>query len=154
MVLTAGRKTPREGENVVRGEGVALVLSGLAVDAWKRGGSQWSAWSSRAVSACLQVGKGAAGRLHVVSCYAPTRAASRETKDTFLQEIENILSAVPQGEKYVLMGDFNACVGSRECAGDLWDGEDRTGIRWSMMLGRSFSPSSQPTRLQYAIHDT
>ena len=70
----------------------------------------------------LQVGKGAAGRLHVVSCYAPTRAASRETKDTFFQEIENILSAVPQGEKYVLMGDFNACVGSRECAGDLWDG--------------------------------
>ena len=43
---------------MVRGEGVALVLSGLAVDAWKRGGSQWTAWSSRAVSACLQVGKG------------------------------------------------------------------------------------------------
>ena len=76
VVLTAGKKTPGEGENVVRGEGVALVLS----DAWKRGGSQWSACSSRAVSACLQVGKGAAGRLHVVSCYAPTRAASRETK--------------------------------------------------------------------------
>ena len=53
VVLTAGRKTPGEGENVVRGEGVALVLSGLAVDAWKRGDSQWSAWSSRAVSACL-----------------------------------------------------------------------------------------------------
>ena len=119
VVLTAGRKTPGEGENVVRGEVVALVLSGLAVDAWKRGGSQWSAWSSRAVSACLQVGKGATGRLHVVSCYAPTRAASREAKDTFFQEIENILSAVLQGEKYVLMGDFN---GSRECVGDLWDG--------------------------------
>ena len=99
VVLTAGRKTPGEGENVVRGEGVALVLSGPAVDARKRGGSQWSAWSSRAVSACLQVGKGAAGRLHVVSCYVPTRPASRKTKDTF-QEVESILSAVPPGEKY------------------------------------------------------
>ena len=39
VVLTEGRKTPGEGENVVRGEGVALVLSGLAVDDWKRGGS-------------------------------------------------------------------------------------------------------------------
>ena len=103
------KKTPGEGENVVRG-GVTLVLSGLAVDAWKRGGR-----SSRAVSACLQVGKGAAGRLHVVSCYATRRAASRETKDTFFQEIENILSAVTRREKYVLMGDFNVRVGSREC---------------------------------------
>ena len=75
VVLTAGR-TPGQGENVERVEGVALVFSGLAVDAWKRRSSQWSAWSSRAVSACLQVGKGAAGRLHVVSCYTPTRAAS------------------------------------------------------------------------------
>lgn len=123
VVLTAGRNTPTEGESVVRGEGVALVLLGPAVDAWKKGGSQWSAWSSRAVSARLQVGRGAAGRLHVVSCYAPTRAASRETKDAFFQELENILSTVPQGEKYLLMGDFNARVGSRECAvGDMWDG--------------------------------
>ena len=32
-VLMAGRKTPGEGENVVRGEGVALVLSRLPIDA-------------------------------------------------------------------------------------------------------------------------
>ena len=29
VVLMAGRKVPGEGENVIRGEGVALVLSGL-----------------------------------------------------------------------------------------------------------------------------
>ena len=67
-------------------------------------------------------GRVADGRLHVVSFYAPTRAASRETKDAFFQETENILSAVPQGEKHLLMGKFNARVGSRECVGDLWDG--------------------------------
>ena len=50
------------------------------MEAWRRTGRQWKAWSSRAVSVCLQVGGGggARERLHdVVSCYAPTRAASR-----------------------------------------------------------------------------
>ena len=36
--LTAGRATPAQGEHVQRGEGVALVLRGLALDARKRGG--------------------------------------------------------------------------------------------------------------------
>ena len=122
VVLTAGRKTPQEGEAVIRGEGVAVVLLGSAKDAWKRGGSQWTAWSSRVVSVCLQLGKGRSSRLHVVSCYAPTRAASRELKDAFFQELGNVLSRVPQDERYVLMGDLNARVGSREHVGDVWDG--------------------------------
>ena len=44
-----------------------------------------------------------------------------KTKTPF-QEIENIVSTAPQREKYALMGDFSACVGSRECVGNLWDG--------------------------------
>ena len=46
MVLTAGRKTPDAHESRVRGEGVALVLSSKAKDAWKEGGTKWRAWSS------------------------------------------------------------------------------------------------------------
>ena len=38
VVLTAGRPVPVEGDVVQRGEGVALVLRGLAITAWKRGG--------------------------------------------------------------------------------------------------------------------
>ena len=28
-------------------------------------------------------------------------------------DMNSILSSVPAGEKYILLGDFNACVGSR-----------------------------------------
>ena len=38
VLLTACRMTPAPGEAVQRGEGVALVLQGVAQDAWKRGG--------------------------------------------------------------------------------------------------------------------
>ena len=58
IVLTSGREKPALG----------IVLSGPAVDAWKRAEKQWKAWSSRVVSACLQMGEGSGGRLHVVSC--------------------------------------------------------------------------------------
>ena len=59
-------------------------------------------------------------KLHVVSCYAPMRTASRQVKDAFFQDLESILSAILAGEKYVILVDFNAHVGSRECVGDQW----------------------------------
>ena len=68
VVLTASRTTPAQGEPVQRGEGVALVLRGLALDAWKKGGKQWKAWSSRCVSACLLMPGSRRRKLHVVSC--------------------------------------------------------------------------------------
>ena len=101
-----------------RGEGVATVLTDWAIDAWKAAGRQWKVWSSRAVSACLQLGGRSRDKLHIVSCYAPTRAASRQEKDTFFDELNSILSSVLAGEKYVILGDFNARVGSRQVVGD------------------------------------
>ena len=59
-------------------------------------------------------------KFHVVSCYAPTRAASRQVNDAFYQDLESILAAIPTREKYVILGDFNVHVGSRECVGDQW----------------------------------
>ena len=120
VVLTAGRERPSEGDDMQRGEGVAIVLLGPAIDAWKRTGKQWKAWGPRAVSACLQVGERIKTKLHMVLYYAPTRAASRQVKDAFYQDLESILPAIPTGEKYVILGDFNAPVGSRECVGDWW----------------------------------
>ena len=66
------------------------------------------------------VGGRSRDKLHVVSCYALTRAASRQEKDTFFDELNNILSSVPAGEKYTVLGDFNARVGSRQVVGDQW----------------------------------
>ena len=120
VILSSGRDVPKEGGSRQRGEGVAIVMSGPAVSAWKAGGSQWKAWSSRLVTATLETGKGKSGRLHVLSCYAPTFAASREEKDKFFDLLQDALSAIPSGECYVMLGDFNARVGSRAVDDDEW----------------------------------
>ena len=44
----------------------------------------------------------------------------REDKDAFFQELESIISSVSSGEMYVLLGDFNARVGSRENVDKEW----------------------------------
>ena len=41
LVIAAGRLTPQPGQSGQRGEGVAIVLTGPAIDAWKKGGEQW-----------------------------------------------------------------------------------------------------------------
>lgn len=118
MVLTAGRKVPEQtGDVRQRGEGVAIVLSGPAINAWKAGGSRWKAWSSRLVSASLMVGK---IKLHVLSCYAPTFAASREEKNSFFECLLHALAEIPSSEPFVMLGDFNARVGSRAGIDDEW----------------------------------
>ena len=122
ILLTAGRPTPADGVPIQRGEGVALVLLGSALVAWRRGGRQWKAWSSRCISAFLEF-PGHAGQLHVLSCYAPTRAASREDKDKFLNQLDAFITSVPARDCYVILGDFNARVGSRsDDEDDLWSG--------------------------------
>ena len=111
LVLTAGRPVPRDDGQ--RGEGVALVLGGPAIHAWKAGGSRWKSWGSRIVSASLRMGIHQNSWLHVLSCYAPTYASSREAKDTFYSNLQQALSEIPPFETFVILGDFNARVGSR-----------------------------------------
>ena len=58
--------------------------------------------------------------VYVFSCYAPTYAASREEKNAFYGLLQQALSSVPSHSSYVLLGDFNARVGSREGSDDPW----------------------------------
>ena len=120
VVIAAGRPVPSAGVVKQRGEGVAIVLSGQAVKAWNSGGSRWKAWSSRLVSAALKIGSNGIDVLHVVSCYAPPFAASREEKDKFYSMLQEVLSSIPSQEHYVLLGDFNAHVGSRNKEDEWW----------------------------------
>ena len=53
IVLTAGRDVPEMGHVKQRGEGVAIVLTGPAIGAWKASGK---AWNSRIISAILVSG--------------------------------------------------------------------------------------------------
>ena len=59
-------------------------------------------------------------RFHVLSCYAPTFAASREIKDEFYSTLQQALSSIPHRENFVLLGDFNARVGSRSEGSEWW----------------------------------
>ena len=56
VILSSGQDVPKEGGSRQRGEGVAIVMSGPAVSAWKAGGSQWKAWRFRLVTATLENG--------------------------------------------------------------------------------------------------
>ena len=105
VVLTAGRDMPGGNEVRQRGEGVAIVLSGDAARAWKDDGSWWKAWSSRLVTATLQVGRGSRDHLHVLSCYVPTLAASREDKNSFFDTLQDALLSIPSDECFVMLGD-------------------------------------------------
>ena len=58
VVLAARRPVPGDGVVKQRGEGVAVVLSGVAVSAWKDAGKSWKAWSSRLISVKLKVARG------------------------------------------------------------------------------------------------
>ena len=86
IVISAGRPIPQGDQSRQRGEGVAIVLCGPAIDAWRHGGDQRKSWGSRLLKVTLDTGQ-KAGRLHVLSCYAPTYGSSREAKTTFFNNL-------------------------------------------------------------------
>ncbi len=125
-----GEAVYQVGESVVIGSGRPVLASeecgqrgeGVDIQAWRAAGQQWKAWSPRQVSPCLQTGRRKADHIHVLSCYAPTRAASREVKDEFFAKLQQALAAVPPDEMYIILGDFNAHVGSQDESDDPWGG--------------------------------
>ena len=52
-------------------------------------------------------------QVHVISCYAPTFKSSRSEKDTFYNQLQLALNDTPPYDSYMILGDFNAHVGSR-----------------------------------------
>ena len=75
----------------------------------------------------------------MLSCYAPTRAASRDIKDEFFADLEQALASIPSDEPYILLGNLNACVGSRSDTDDTWEGVECEGhmgmVRVTMQEG-------------------
>ena len=120
VVLTAGRPTPQAGQSMHRGEGVAIILSGPARTAWKTGGEQWKTWGSRLIRVTLVSGKRRSEQMHIFSCYASTFAASREMKEAFYDDLQSAIDEIPAEDTYVILGDFNAQVGSQSVKSDQW----------------------------------
>ena len=84
IVLASGRPVPPPGEPLQRGEGVALVLSGLAVRAWREAGEQWNACSQRIVSVRLQTGRKQSDTLHVLSFMRQQEQPAEQRRTSFL----------------------------------------------------------------------
>ena len=55
----------------------------------------------------------------IVSAYAPTMTNPDEVKDKFYDDLDSVISAAPQTDKLILLGDFNARVGTDH---QTWEG--------------------------------
>ena len=106
VILASGRHIPASDAVRQRGEGVALVLSNSMTEAWKAGGRQWRAWSSRLVTTVLKLGKHQTEVLYVFSCYAPTFASNREDKDAFYSNLQLAIQSIPPNDCHVILRDF------------------------------------------------
>ena len=113
VVLSSGRSVPGLGEIRQRREGVAIVLIGPALEAWKNGGSVWKAWLSRIILVMLVDDSfRGSNHLHVLSCYAPTFSATRQEKDSFYSTLQFALDAIALRENVLFLGDFKARIRS------------------------------------------
>ena len=61
------------------------------------------------------------GKRHatIVSAYAPTMTNPDEVKEKFYDDLESVISATPRTDKLILLGDFNARVGTDH---QTWEG--------------------------------
>ena len=55
----------------------------------------------------------------IVSAYAPTMTNPDEVKDKFYDDLDSVISATPRTDKLILLGDFNARVGTDH---QTWEG--------------------------------
>uniref|UniRef100_A0A2C9KWR2 Endonuclease/exonuclease/phosphatase domain-containing protein n=1 Tax=Biomphalaria glabrata TaxID=6526 RepID=A0A2C9KWR2_BIOGL len=54
----------------------------------------------------------ASGKVTLISAYAPTLCSLQEDKDKFYEDLKEAIANIPQKEHMILLGDFNARVGS------------------------------------------
>ena len=135
-ILHSGRPVPDESP-LLRGEGVGIVLDPALTAAWREAGEEWKAVSPRAR---LKMGPGQSDGakppiyITVVSVYAPTFRTPVEVKEKFYSDLQTTLDEVSEHDLLLVVGDFNARVGSTERGGS---GETWTGVR-GVAWGREF----------------
>lgn len=129
-VVHSGRPVPAAGDVAQRGEGVGIVLDPVLSEAWRNGGEVWNPVSSRIVTLRLLLSEnevpGLGSRpfyLSLISVYAPTHRSCPDVKNEFYNDLQASLDSVPKDDMLILVGDFNARVGSTPREEDsVWHG--------------------------------
>ncbi|KAL9957540.1 hypothetical protein ACROYT_G039181 [Oculina patagonica] len=60
----------------------------------------------------MQLPLGQKTNVTLISAYAPTMTNPNEIKDRFYEELDSLIASVPKSERLVILGDFNARVGT------------------------------------------
>ncbi|XP_072022999.1 craniofacial development protein 2-like [Amphiura filiformis] len=98
-ILLAGRK-----DGIGR-EGVGFLISQPLLECLV----SYESVSSRIITAKFKMKDGI---LNIINVYAPTTTHSDEESDEFYDGLQHLLQKVNKKEKLILMGDFNAKIGS------------------------------------------
>nr|KAG5689139.1 hypothetical protein BaRGS_006347 [Batillaria attramentaria] len=88
-------------------EGVALMLAPEA----QRALIGWEPVNSRIITAKF-ITKKKDIKLNIIQCYAPINDAEEEKKDDFYQQLQTVIDRGGAKDMTILMGDFNAKIGS------------------------------------------
>ena len=115
---------PEKGEITEHGGGYTFYWSGRDSDKRREAGVGFAIKSSivqklsehpigindRLMTLRLPLGNKKSATL--ISIYAPTMTNTDEIKDTFYEQLDALIAAIPKNDKLILLGDFNAIVGT------------------------------------------
>ena len=103
------------GSSSAQVHGVAIILSPKAASSWETAGSVFLPVSERIIRIRMKTHLGFATIVAVYAPVNPTNATSdaRAPSDAFYDALHSTLSSAPSRDMTIILGDFNARVGSR-----------------------------------------